>query len=151
MNARGQPACSSACLYLCFVSLLAGCGERDIEVVEVTGRVTLDGRPPPAGGTIYFSPLETGGGHALRPSSATFDRAGHYEARAFEDARGLLPGTYRVVVHCWETLPTDSGPPAKSFIPDAYTSPATSKLELTVHADARRITWDIDLAAVKTP
>src|SRR5690348_3494968 len=102
---------------------LAGCGGRDVELVEVSGRVTLDGQPLPAGGTIYFAPYEASGANPLRPSQATFASDGHYEAHAFDDASGLLPGKYRVGVHCWEVPPSESGPAAKSHIPDHYTSP----------------------------
>jgi hypothetical protein len=116
-----------------------------VELVPVEGRVTLDGQPPPAPGTIFFAPAESFGDQPLRPAQATFDQTGYFLATAFSDADGLIPGRYRVHMHCWEIEPTVDGPPAKSFVPMRYTSPGTSGLELVVESAAESMQWDIPL------
>ena len=129
------------------VALLAmtGCGGRGVELVPVAGRVTLDGQPPPGPGTIYFTPYEALGDQPLRPARAYFGKDGEFTARAFDDAKGLIPARYKVGLHCWEVEPTIDGPPAVSYIPARYMSAGTSGLEFTVEPGARPITWNAEL------
>lgn len=122
-----------------------GCGGRNVELVTVEGRVTLDGQPPPKPGTIFFAPIESSGDQPLRPARATFDQTGYFRASAFSDTDGLIPGRYRAHIHCWEIEPTVDGPPAKSFVPMRYTAPGTSGLELVVDAAAGSMHWDVPL------
>ena len=114
-------------------------------LVEVQGRVTLDGEPPPDKGVISFQPYEPLADQPLRPSVAHFDKDGRFRASAFEGDYGLVPGKYRVAVECWEIPRTIDGPPPKSFIPLKYTNSGTSGFELIVAPDARSIQWNIDL------
>lgn len=62
-----------------------------------------------------------------------------------QNAVGLLPGTYRLAVSCWESPPSMAGPPAKSYIDEKYTTARTSGLELVVDVDGGPIDLDLDL------
>ena len=128
--------------------LLAGCcNSRDVELIEVSGYVTLDGNPPPGAGTIYFTPYEALGGEPLRPARAYFDETGYFRAGAFHDADGLIPAKYRVGIHCWEVEPTIDGPPAVSFVPARYMNAGTSGLEMVVKPGSYAIEWNADLVS----
>lgn len=128
------------------LSAFAGCGGRGVELVEVSGTVTLDGGPMPAAGSILFTPLETTDGLPARPGVAEFDTSGRYRASTFGDAPGLIPGRYGVAVQCWKTPPSgDVGPPPESFLPERYADPAASGLVLEVPAERRSVDWDLDL------
>ncbi|MCA9271017.1 MAG: hypothetical protein KDA41_21195 [Planctomycetales bacterium] len=125
--------------------LCCGCGGRGIELVDVRGRITLGGADMPAAGTLYFTAVDPADGNSRRPATAQFATDGTFRATSFDSGDGLIPGRYRVAVHCWEVAPSMGGPPAKSYIPDRYTAVATSKLELDVPAGQGSMRWDIDL------
>jgi hypothetical protein len=122
--------------------LVAGCGPDRPDMVPVSGKVTFGGAAPPGEGAIYFAPIEVAEGAARRPGRAMFDTSGRYEVTSFEDADGLVPGTYRVRLECWKTAPT-MDKPGESYLPDDF-SPAN----LVVSPDAGSITHDIDAPAV---
>lgn len=123
----------------------AGCQRRDVELVRVSGRVTLDAQSPPGPGTLYFAPTEAAGGQPLRPATAHFAADGSYRASSFDEADGLVPGRYRVSVHCWQVEPTIDGPPAVSFIPARYMSAGSSELECVVESGSRSMEWNVPL------
>jgi hypothetical protein len=124
-----------------------GCRRRDVELVRVSGRVTLDGQAPPGPGTLYFAPTEAAGGQPLRPATAHFAADGLYQVNSFDEGDGLVPGRYQVSVHCWKVEPTIDGPPAVSHIAARYMSAGTSALELVVESGARRMEWDVPLTS----
>ena len=92
------PVVASFCCLLSF----SGCGGRDVEQVSVSGKVTLDGGAMPGPGTLYFTPASAAEGSPLRPGTANFKADGSYSAGSFEEGDGLVPGNYKVDVHCWE-------------------------------------------------
>lgn len=147
MNRR----CRSLLLFaLAIPLLLSGCGGRGVEQVKVTGRVTLDGGAMPGPGTLFFSPVEAAGGQPLRPGSAEFGADGQYAAGAFEKGDGLLPGAYRVAVHCWEKVSTsEERDDSKSFLPQKYGDPEASGLTLVVEPGAGSMTQDFDLQSTE--
>lgn len=117
-------------LLICCV--LCGCRGRGVQQVPVSGTVTLDGGPMPGPGTIYFTPVSATDGAPLRPSSAPFAADGRYVAGSFGEGGGLIPGSYKVAIHCWKISPNMEGVPGESFIPQRYQSAGTSGLEFTV-------------------
>jgi hypothetical protein len=122
----------------CLAILAVGCsgGRRGVELVRVAGRLTCDGGPMPAAGQVLFVPRQAAAGAApgrpLRPASATFAANGVFRATSWTPGDGLVPGTYAVVVDCWQVPPTMDGPAAKSFIAPAYSAADTTPLELVV-------------------
>lgn len=132
-------ACLAACLLLA-----SGCAE-DRGLIPVSGKVTLDGKAMPGRGDLTFVPVEIAEGFPVRPAKAEFDVDGEYSAQSFTPGDGLYPGTYRVLVSCWEVAPTPDGPPAKSYISQRYQSRAESNLEVKVDAAAGSVEFPIDL------
>ena len=124
--------------------LTGGCGE-DRGLVPVFGKVTLNGKRMPAAGDLTFVPVQVVKGFPMRPAKAEFDADGEYSAQSYKPGDGLYPGTYRVLVSCWEVPPTPDGPPAKSFIPNPYQSRADSNLEVKVDAASDRVEFPIEL------
>jgi hypothetical protein len=113
----------------------SGCsgGRRGVELVRVSGRLTCDGGPTPAAGQVLFVPRHAAApGRPLRPGSATFAADGVFHVTSWTPGDGLVPGTYAVVIDCWQVPPTMDGPAAKSFFAPAYGSAKTTPLELVV-------------------
>jgi hypothetical protein len=87
------------------ISAFVGCGGGRHEMVEVSGKVTFDGGPPPAAGTIVFKPKASTPGGPNRSGRARFSTDGNYTVTSFREGDGLAPGEYEVEVSCF------SGPP----------------------------------------
>jgi len=138
--ARGRTSLLGLAAVACLAILAAGCGGggRGVELVRVAGRLTCDGGSMPAAGQVLFVPRQVPGGatpgRPLRPASATFATDGAFRATSWTPGDGLVPGTYAVVVDCWEVPPTMDGPAAKSFLAPAFGAAATTPLELVVPA-----------------
>lgn len=133
--------------------LMVGCsaGRRGVEVVRVSGRLTCDKGPMPAAGQLLFVPRQAMGAGAnparpLRPASATFAVDGAFTATSWTPGDGLVPGTYAVVVDCWQVPPTMDGPPAVSFIAPVYGAAETTPLELVVPPGAGPVSVALDVA-----
>lgn len=142
----GSVTCCLAAMLGPSLLLASGCGRLDVELVSVNGCITLEAQPMPGAGTLYFTPVEAVVGQPKRPATAQFGKDGNFRASSFDTGDGLVPGRYRVAVHCWEIPLTVSGPPSKSFILARYTVAATSQLELVVPSGKRSMTWNVDLA-----
>lgn len=125
---------------------LLGCGDGGLEVVPVTGKVTLAGGGWGRPGIIFFAPVEPAAGFPRLPGMADVDKDGNFRATTQPNRDGLVPGTYRVGLEIWEVPPTMGGPPAKSYLPPKYQSAATSGLEIVVPSDGGKpveVSWDI--------
>ena len=120
---------------LCLL-IIAGCGRAAPEMVPTRGKVTLDGGEWPKPGALYFSPLKPAEGFPGRPGVGQFDTDGTFTVTTRDPGDGLIPGTYRIAVECWEVEPSDTRP-GKSHTAERYTSPARSGLELTVEPGTR--------------
>jgi hypothetical protein len=119
---------------------LSGCGPNRPATVPVSGKVTFDGKPPPAAGALYFRPKDLGDGKSKRPAPALFDTSGRYEVSAWEGTKGLVPGTYMVGVECWKSLPTMDGKPGVSYVAKDFKPP-----ELVVKPDEDSISFDVNV------
>jgi hypothetical protein len=114
--------------------LLAGCGRSGHNRVEVTGLLTLNGRPLPGGLTIKFTPKESD----MPVASGWTKPDSTYVVYAEPGKIGLNPGTYIVSVE----LPLAdepgpyTGPPELEHIeiPKAFQT-GISTLTFTVPAD----------------
>jgi hypothetical protein len=112
--------------------VLAGCGPDRPVTVEVTGKVTLDGKPFDKPGTLYFTPIEPAAGLPSRPGRADFGADGLFTARTFQEGDGLIPGRYGVAVDCWDSYPTPENPHPKSYVPKKYANAWSNDLEVVV-------------------
>ena len=134
----------------CLAFLVGGCwgGRRGVDLVRVSGRLTCEQGPMPAAGQVLFVPRQVAVGTAarpLRPGSATFTADGLFRATSWTPGDGLVPGTYAVVVDCWEVPPTMDGPVARSFIAPAYGAAETTPLELVVPDDGGAVSVAFDV------
>lgn len=120
------------------LSTLQGCSETPTipKTVEVSGTVTLDGKPLTEG-TVNFSSSSTGDAAIAELK----------EGGRFLFGNGVLPGTYRVTI----TGPVNNTPPApdvtppvlKFIIPSKYTDPASTDLKATVSAESSEFKFDL--------
>lgn len=115
---------------------VGGCGRDAPEMVPTRGKVTLDGGQWPKPGSLFFAPLEPAEGFPRRPGVGQFDKDGVFTVTSRDPGDGLIPGTYRIAVECWEVEPSDTRP-GKSYTAQQYTSPARSGLELTIEPGTR--------------
>jgi len=131
----GRPAILAAGL----VALLGGCGQTDPSLVPVTGTVTVNERPL-ANATVTFIPKDGTPGFG---GVGKTDAAGKYKLRGSrDDAAGILPGEYRVVISKRlmpdgsEVPANDNTPPmnspARESLPAGYSSMAATTLSATV-------------------
>ena len=96
-------------LGICFVAFLSGCGSSDMpELGDVTGKVTMDGKPV-AGVNILFTP-ESG-----RAAGGVTDNEGNYELKYLEGYGGCKVGPAKV------TFEWSPGIDATVAIPSQYT------------------------------
>lgn len=86
--------------------LVTGCGNG---LSSLTGTVTVDGQPAPAGISLILSPVDSGGS----PSYATTDEKGRYEAAFTFQQKGIMPGRVRV-----QLMPGDGGSSSMPVIKD---------------------------------
>lgn len=75
---------------------LIGCSEKGLKTVPVYGTVTFLDREPPPTTDLIFQPQKSDG--PLRPSFADRQPDGSYQVKAFKHSKGLIPGTYRVLL-----------------------------------------------------
>ena len=116
-----------------------------MDLIPVSGRVTLDGQVVPGPGTLYFTVAEPAAGHPRRPGKAEFAADGTFEATSIKQGDGLVPGSYKVAVHCWQTMPTSDNPSPKILIPEHYCRASSSGLTLDVNPDDSEKTWNVEL------
>ena len=130
---------------LLLIVLAPGCGSDLPKTIPVSGRVTFDGQPPPAAGTVYFLPTEASEGYPSRPATGDFDQAGYFKAKTFEPGDGLMPGKYVLHIECYQTPPNMEGKPVKSHVPQKYQSAQTSgfKLDITPSMGPQEINLDV--------
>ena len=120
--------------------LLAGCGRSGHTRAEVTGLLTLNGRPLPGGLTIKFTPKESD----MPVASGWTKPDSTYVVYAEPGKIGLNPGTYIVSVelpYADEPGPYTGPPELENIdIPKAFQT-GISTLTFTVPADG--LTFDI--------
>ena len=104
-------------------AMLAGCGaESDPELdklVPVSGKVTLDGKPLPRGTVVFHADNAAQGYAEIRSDGSYRVKTG--------DQRGLMPGTYRVTITAYKTLPSTAADDPEEPVPDLLTPPRYNK------------------------
>ena len=135
-----HPQCWLPLLATLCMAVTIGCGTDRPDTVKASGTVTFDGGKPPAGGMIFFAPITVAEGFPRRPGRATFDTDGTFTVTSFSDGDGLVPGTYRVSVECWQTPPDAAGTPGISYVADDF-----SPENVSIPVDEGRQTIDLDV------
>jgi hypothetical protein len=126
---------------------LAGCGKHTVPTVPVTGRITYAGGQWPKPGILYFTPSEAFDDLPCRPGTASFGADGKFRATAFANRDGLIPGSYRLHVECWEYPPSmdPKAPAAKSYIPSTFQATSQNGFEVRVDPDKDGVELDLDV------
>jgi hypothetical protein len=121
---------------------LLGCGGSDLGA-EVSGTVTLDGKPVGPGVIVFASK-----GAARNPAEGAIQPDGSYFLKTSRDV-GLLPDSYAVAVSVFEDPEVAAGErstvPSKLVTPEKYASHETSGLEYEVRPGGNTI--DIELVS----
>ncbi|MFI4876367.1 MAG: hypothetical protein ACIALR_13540 [Blastopirellula sp. JB062] len=88
------------------IIVIAGCGNVDSGVYHVSGEVTFEGRPVPAG-TVLFQPDASQG--ASGPAGLAIIRDGKYDT-ADAGGKGIVGGPQRVRITGLDGKPADMAP-----------------------------------------
>lgn len=122
----------------CSVALtlgLIGCGGGptgiDPNLVKVTGKVTIDGKPLTSGEISYVSVDTPGVG-----VGSTIDSSGNYALAQSVSAKGALPGNYKIIVNALAGAPAMGAggevTKPKSLVPEKYNKFDTTDITVTV-------------------
>lgn len=115
--------------------------------VPVRGWITLDGRPWPAPGVLYFIPDDARGGPLARPGHARFEPDGRFAVRVVRTREGLYPGRYRVVVDCRSPVAVDPSRRSPGPVPARYRNADTTPLAIEVHPATDVSPYRLDVPA----
>ena len=120
-----------------------GCGGSDVDLVKVTGTVTMNGEPV-ADAEVLFKPVAGG-----RLSHGKTDAEGRYTLEYLPGQRGAIVGAHQVSVSTYVEPDTDSSDPEKmagrpETIPAEFNSRTTLEAELE---PAGSTVLDFDLEA----
>jgi len=116
------------------LALCSGCGGPAL--LEVEGTVTYEGMPL-THGVVSFVPL-TAGGNGGRVAVGTIGPDGRFRLGSTGELGGVEPGSYRVIVSCWDDpvagpdKPADTTPRGVSVVPERYGDFSTSDLKARV-------------------
>jgi hypothetical protein len=117
----------------------SGCSNGGPETIPVYGKVSFPGREFPKFCRLYFHPVQA---ELSRPSMATPEPDGSYEAKSFPNSDGLLPGTYSVKVSYFDLKP-GADPNSET----GYAESAFDAGELVVGLDAGEIEHNVEVPA----
>jgi hypothetical protein len=135
-------------LFLAALALTTiGCGSDLLELVEVTGTVTLDGKPLPDA-EVIFQPADG------RPSSGRTDTEGRYTLQYMDDKSGALPGMHSVRVSTYIERDQDHWDPSvqagrKEMLPQTYNSRTTLTADLKPH-ESNVVDFSLNSTSVAT-
>lgn len=124
------------------LSLLAGCGGGEQELIPIRGEVFYNGAPMTEG-TVHYTPRDRGLG---QQASGGIGPDGKFEMTTRQRGDGVKPGEYLISVYAMAPHPGEpssreeveamGGKIERGFlIPEKYTDPTTSGLTDTVNAD----------------
>ena len=121
---------ASRCLWVPLILVVAGCAGSD------TGRVKVY----PARGSAFFNGRPAAGAivrvHGVEPAvpRAVVQKDGTFALTTYEAGDGVPPGRYRVSVY-WRRQGQEDGDEGPFLIPERYSRPESSGLEIEVKAE----------------
>lgn len=117
---------STYALFLCLLVLSIGCAKKGPDLTDVTGQVLVDGKPLTTGSVVT---LPTQG----RGARGTIDSEGNFTLATSNLGPGATPGRHQVaVIAVEEVKDAPLGTPARSLVPERYSSAETSGLFIDV-------------------
>jgi hypothetical protein len=129
---------SSTALATLLLVICSGCFESGPKTVPVYGKVTFVGRETPKVCRLFFRPVQSEG--LLRPCAAATEPDGTYQVKAFQQSKGLVPGTYRIRVSYFDLKPGANPELDTSWVETRYDAG-----ELVVDADSSGIEHNIEV------
>ncbi|QDT98065.1 carboxypeptidase regulatory-like domain-containing protein [Gimesia aquarii] len=131
-------------VYLLIVLVsLSGCmgdGSEPIpELAEVTGVITLDGKPIKAA-NVTFEPESAGENGRRRASSGTTEKDGTYKLQYNPNALGATLGKHKVTIMKMSDNPDEAG---KHLVPPKYNDSSTSGLTAEVTQGENKFDFDL--------
>ena len=125
------------------VLLACGCGGGE-RLVPVAGRITVGGKPLPAGVVVFHPDVERGNRTRQEPRG-TVNEQGAYELRS-GDRAGAPPGWYRVAVFAMrQPQPGDGMKPPDWLASQRYSDVKTSGLSVQVVEAPAAGAYDFEL------
>lgn len=117
----------------CCALIVTGCESKTYSLVDVSGIVTLDGKPVP-GAVVNFQP-QAGESRSPGPgSTGRCDIDGRFELKTIRDEPGAVMGVHTVRIYSYspESPPTTDGGTEshKEIIPDRYNYASTLTYEV---------------------
>jgi hypothetical protein len=122
------------------VFCICGCSGGGPKTVPVYGTIKFTGRDAPKVCNVFFLPVKVEG--IIRPSTTQREPDGSYAVKAFQNSKGLIPGSYKVRV-----LYYDLKPGANPAIEASWRETAFDAGELIVDASSSGVQHDIEVPA----
>lgn len=145
---------ASLCASVCVLITLAGCGSQpSINMVKVSGLVTLDGKPL-ADAKVNFV-VDAGGGKkaVVEDSMGVTNENGEFHLQGVHGDVGAMPGKHKVVISKMvskdgKPLPVEADPAlllgkSKELLPKKYSHLPDSELTADVPATGGTLTFDL--------
>ena len=120
------------------------------ELVDVSGTVTMDGKPLP-NAIVTFRPEGAQGGEQSRPAYGQTDDDGRYRLQYSTEKSGAIPGKYSVSISTYRRPDEDKDgneiPGAAETVPEVY----NAKTTLTAEVSADQPAHDFELKSDAGP
>lgn len=133
--------CLPSLVFAALTLLVSGCSEGPFDA-DVSGKITLDGRPMPPG-VVVFSAVEG----KRNSSRGRIEEGGDYFL-VTRHHRGIDPGDYRVSLQVFEKGdppgPGERAPVLPPLVPKRFLDPASSGLRYTVEPGSNRIDIEVE-------
>jgi hypothetical protein len=123
MMTNSNSSRSLAIVLVCCVLVVTGCESKKYSLVDVSGKVTLDGKPVP-GAVVNFQPQAREGRSPGPGSTGRCDAEGQFQLSTIRDEPGVVVGIHNVRIFSYSpespaVSDTDTEP-RKEIIPDRY-------------------------------
>ncbi len=132
----------SASILIVSLTTLVGCGPGGPETADVSGTITLDGKPL-QDAEVYFSPVEGG-----RTAVGRTDESGTYELHFTASKSGAMLGAHEVAISTFtEPSADDDGnsvPGKPELVPKKYRSGGESALTVEVQSGSNTLDFELD-------
>jgi hypothetical protein len=146
MLAKKDAAAARLLCLVCCCGLLAaavtGCEQSGPKMVQVEGKVTYKGKPVPRGTVSFFAEQKKGNQSMEVPIGTIEDGEYHVTTRTKE---GITPGWYHVTVNAAKQIDPKNPYFTDWLVPEKYSNPKTSKLELEVVENPQPGAYDIHI------
>lgn len=131
---------------LCACAILAvsttGCENSGPKMVQVEGKVTYKGKPVPRGSVSFYAEPKKGNESKELPIGIIED--GNYRV-VTRVKDGLTPGWYHVAVNAAKQIDPKNPYFTEWLVPEKYSNPKTSKIEIEVVENPAPGAYDINL------